>query len=98
MDDQSLFLSIAELTERFADGRLDPAGVAEHHLARIARIEPVLAAFQMVDAEQARRMAAAAAARWRAGAPLSALDGVPVTIKDNVDVAGWPTRNATRSG
>ncbi len=40
-------------------------------------------------------MAEAAEARYRAGAPLSALDGVPVTIKDLSAVAGWPRRRGS---
>ena len=95
MADPTLFLSIAEVTGRFRNGDLTPGALAELHLARIAEVEPRLAAFQIVDAEGARAMATAADARWRAGRPLSPFDGVPMTIKDNVDVAGHPTRNGS---
>jgi aspartyl-tRNA(Asn)/glutamyl-tRNA(Gln) amidotransferase subunit A len=95
MADPTLFLSLAELAAGYRAGRLDPVAVAEAHLARIAALEPRLNAFQIVDAEGARAMARQAAARWRAGAPLSALDGVPMTIKDNTDMAGHPTRNGS---
>ena len=44
------------------------------------------------------RQAAASAERWRAGTPLSALDGVPVTIKDNIAVKGFATPVGTASG
>jgi aspartyl-tRNA(Asn)/glutamyl-tRNA(Gln) amidotransferase subunit A len=93
--DPILFLSIADLTARFRDGTLTPEDVAERHIGRIEEVEPRLNAFQIVDGDGARRMAAAAAARWRAGRPLSALDGVPMTIKDNTDLAGFPTRNGS---
>ncbi len=95
MADALLFLDIAALTAQYRAGTLTPEAVAEAHLARIAAVEPRLQAFQIVDAAVARQMAAAAGARWRAGQPLSALDGVPMTIKDNTDVAGWPTRNGS---
>jgi aspartyl-tRNA(Asn)/glutamyl-tRNA(Gln) amidotransferase subunit A len=95
MADPDLFLNVAELAGRYGRGALRPSEVAERHLARIAEVEGRISAFQMVDAAGARAMAAAADARWRAGRPLSPLDGVPVTIKDNVDVAGLPTRNGS---
>ncbi len=95
MADPILFLSITEVNALFRRGELTPGILVERHIARIAEVEPRLAAFQIVDAEGARAMAAAADARWRAGAPLSPLDGVPMTIKDNVDVAGHPTRNGS---
>ena len=95
MAEAVLFLSIAEIHDRFASGRLSPIDLTEAHLARIADVEPRLAAFQIVDPGVARTMAAQAAARWRDGRPLSKFDGVPITIKDNTDVAGWPTRNGS---
>ena len=45
--------------------------------------------------EDAARDAEASDARWRAGAPRSALDGIPVPVKDEVHVAGAPTRGGT---
>ena len=95
MSDPTLFLSLAELAAAYRAGRLDPVGVTERHLARIDALEPRLAAFQIVDHAGARRMAAEAAARWRAGTPRSPLDGMPMTTKDNVDMAGFPTRNGS---
>jgi len=95
MSDPTLFLSLAELADAYRAGRLDPVGLTERHLARIDALEPRLAAFQIVDHDGARRQAAHAAARWRAGKPLSPLDGMPMTIKDNVDMAGFPTRNGS---
>lgn len=95
MADPSLFLSIAEVTERFRSGALTPSDLADRHLGRIAEVEQRLCAFQIVDSDGARAMAAEADHRWRAGRPLSPLDGVPITIKDNVDVAGHPTRNGS---
>ncbi len=78
--------------------RADPAlpvTVAERELARIAALEPSLHAFQLVDRAGAMAAAEASAARWRSGQPLGALDGVPLTIKDNIDVAGLPTRHGS---
>lgn len=46
--------------------------------------------------EEVLAAAEASAKRLRAGAPLSVLDGVPVAIKDEIDVAGFPTTLGTR--
>ncbi|TAD91172.1 MAG: amidase [Alphaproteobacteria bacterium] len=87
-------LSAAELAAGFANHTLDPRVVTEQCLERIEATRP-LCAFAYVDAEGARAAAAASAARWAAGAPMSRLDGVPVTQKDLQHVQGWPTRRGS---
>ncbi len=87
--------SVAHLSAAYRAGALSPEDVTERDLARIAAIDPVLHAFQHVDAAGARSAAAASAARWQAGQPLGPLDGVPLTIKDNMDMAGLPTRHGS---
>jgi aspartyl-tRNA(Asn)/glutamyl-tRNA(Gln) amidotransferase subunit A len=89
------FLSATALGQRYAAGDLSPLEVAEQHLARLEALEPALNAFQVVDRAGALRAAGEASERWRRGAALSPLDGVPVTIKDNVDMQGLPTRNGS---
>ncbi len=97
MNDDPCFLSIAELTARYADGTLSPVDIARAHLARAARFEAQLQAIQLIDDTGALRAAQASETRWRIGAPVGALDGIPLTIKDNVDVAGFPTRHGSRT-
>ena len=46
---------------------------------------------------RAMEAAGESAARWAAGRPLGLLDGVPVTVKDLVDLAGFPTRRGSRT-
>lgn len=89
------FLDVASLARRYRHGELRPSEVAEAHLARAAALQPHLNAFMFLDAEGARRAAEASDARWQAGQPRSALDGVPVTIKDIVDMAGFPNRSGS---
>jgi Asp-tRNA(Asn)/Glu-tRNA(Gln) amidotransferase A subunit family amidase len=67
-------------------------------LARIAAWETKINAMYVVDEAGALAQAAASEARWRAGAPLSALDGVPITIKDNIPVKGFATPVGTAAG
>ena len=80
------------MTRRFAKGELSPVDVLEATLAQLHRVNPALNAICLLDEPQGRRLAAESADRWRRGAPLGPLDGVPVAIKDTAHVAGWPTR------
>jgi amidase len=73
-------------------GRRSAREVVDASLARIAAVDPEVGAFQVVDAAAARRDADALAAANRPDLPLA---GVPVAIKDNVDVAGLPTRHGS---
>jgi aspartyl-tRNA(Asn)/glutamyl-tRNA(Gln) amidotransferase subunit A len=79
------------MAETFASGRSDPVEALERALAKAAASEHV---FISLSADRARREAHAAAARWKAGQPLSALDGVPLAWKDLFDVAGSVTTAA----
>ena len=83
-------LGAADLCAAFASRQVSPVEVAQSALAHIARWEPKLNAMFLVQAEGALVQARAAEARWRQGAPLSALDGVPVTIKENIHTKGDP--------
>lgn len=89
-------LSAAALAQGYARRLFSPREVTEACLARIARLEPVLNAMAVVDAEGARRAAAASERRWFAGRPAGPLDGVPATVKDLIDLAGFPTRRGSR--
>jgi Asp-tRNA(Asn)/Glu-tRNA(Gln) amidotransferase A subunit family amidase len=71
-------------------GTLSPVEVTQSVLAHIARWEPHLHASYLLRPELALAQARASEARWQRGAPLGPLDGVPVTIKDNIATAGDP--------
>src|SRR5215212_1190382 len=89
-------LGATELTALFAKGLLSPLEALDAAEARIRRLNPVLNAIVTLDPEGARSAARASSARWAKRTPLSALDGVPVTIKDNLLVRGlratWGSR------
>lgn len=88
-------LSASELGPLYRSGTLSPVEVARDALARIEAVEPQVNAFIHREPDETLRQAAASAARWKAGTALGPLDGVPVTIKDNLLVAGWPIRRGS---
>jgi Asp-tRNA(Asn)/Glu-tRNA(Gln) amidotransferase A subunit family amidase len=83
-------LSAAELAARYEGGELSPVEATRALLARIEAWEPRLNAMYLVQRDAALRQARDAEGRWRVQAPLSPLDGVPVTIKENVATKGDP--------
>ena len=83
-------LSANELLAAYRAGTLSPVEVTRAVLAQIERWEPHLNATYALDAEGALAAARAAEQRWREGRPLGALDGVPVTIKENIATRGVP--------
>lgn len=85
-----------ELRAGYEAGRFDPVDATEAVLGRIAECEPRVQALVLLDAGRARSDARASALRWRQGAPLSPLDGVPCTVKDNLHAAGWRTTWGSR--
>lgn len=90
-------LDVAALTAAFASGALSPVEVAEAALSRAQDVQPRFNAFTFIDRAGALEAARAAEARWRAGAALSAIDGVPTTLKDIVHVEGWAVRYGSRA-
>jgi aspartyl-tRNA(Asn)/glutamyl-tRNA(Gln) amidotransferase subunit A len=83
-------LSATELSQAFKAGDLTPSAALEAILARNVVVDAKLNVFAKLDAAGARAAAAESDRRWRSGEPLSALDGVPVTVKDNIPVKGLP--------
>jgi Asp-tRNA(Asn)/Glu-tRNA(Gln) amidotransferase A subunit family amidase len=83
-------LSAAELSRLYATGAASPVEVAQAVIAHIARWEPQLCALYAYDPEGALGQARESEARWRAGRALSPLDGVPLTLKENIATKGVP--------
>ena len=95
MGGQLCDLTVRELHALFEAGSASPVDVMEAVLRRIEQLDPVVNAFCRI-AEDALDMARASEARWHRKRPLGALDGVPVSIKDNVAVSGLATRYGSR--
>lgn len=83
-------LSAAELAALVRNRQVTAVQVLQAHLDRIQTMDPEIAAFQLVRAEQA--ISEAKALDKRDDLSALALAGVPVAIKDNIDIAGEPTR------
>jgi len=89
------YRSAADFERAYRSGRSDPMTVAERFLDAYAEINPRLRAFIAVNPDDVRRQALASAERWRLKAQLGPLDGVLVAVKDELDVAGYPTTVGT---
>ena len=84
-------LTFHDAVPRFQDGADTPRAYLERCLETIAKREPVVKAFTAINEAGARAAADASTARWRAGQPLSAIDGMPVAIKDLLETKDMPT-------
>jgi aspartyl-tRNA(Asn)/glutamyl-tRNA(Gln) amidotransferase subunit A len=83
--------SATELTAAYARADVSPEEVLKACLDRLDKINPLLNAVIAQDRAAATAAASASGARWRIGQPLSRLDGVPFTVKDNIVTADLPT-------
>jgi aspartyl-tRNA(Asn)/glutamyl-tRNA(Gln) amidotransferase subunit A len=90
-------LTAKELAAAYARRELSPEMAVQAVLERIERWEPRINAMYRVHREAALHDARAAAERWRSARPLSAIDGVPVTLKDNIYTRGDPAPIGTRA-
>ena len=83
-------MSAQELSAAYGRGTLSPLLVTQGLLERMAAWEPRINAMYRIDRDGALEQARASEARWRGGRPRSALDGVPITLKENIATRGDP--------
>ena len=86
------YACFSDACAQFAAGNDTPRAFLDRGLAALHEREPAVHAFVAYDLAAARTQADASTERWRAGKTLSAIDGLPVAIKDCFDVRGYPTR------
>ncbi len=83
-------MSAGELLAAYKSRKLSPVEAVDAVIARIEAWEPKLKALYAPDFGSARKAAAESAKRWQKGTPVGALDGVPITIKENIATKGVP--------
>jgi Asp-tRNA(Asn)/Glu-tRNA(Gln) amidotransferase A subunit family amidase len=77
---------------QFAASNDTPRDLLERCLAAITEFEPQIGAFVHLDIPAAQQAADRSTERWRAGRPLSPIDGMPIGIKDIIETADMPTQ------
>jgi aspartyl-tRNA(Asn)/glutamyl-tRNA(Gln) amidotransferase subunit A len=88
-------MTAVELLAAYKSKKLSPVEAVDGVIARIEAWEPKLKALYAPDFGSARKAARASEARWQKGAPQGALDGVPITIKENIATQGVPVPMGT---
>ena len=91
--------SVAAYLRAYREGGLEPVTVVQRLHEAIAKLDSGkerLGLFVARKPEEVQRAAEASGERLRSGKPLSVLDGIPVVLKDEVDLAGFPTTLGTK--
>src|SRR5262245_51446519 len=91
MSDEFLKLSLSDLAVHIARRDVSPRQVIASSLERIERLNPTLNAFISVRAEKAHDEIRAAEEAVDNGQPPGPLFGIPIAVKDNIDVTGEVT-------
>ena len=89
-------LTGAQIADKVRKGELTAEAVATAHLDRIAKFDGGVKAFLAVTKDLALAQAKAVDDKRKAGKPLGALAGVPVAIKDNIQLSGVETTCASK--
>ena len=93
------FPTIRDYTSAYLSGAVTPEQVAERVMSAIAasdRLRPPLRAFIACNREDVLSQAREATQRYAEGRPLGPLDGVPIAVKDEIDMVPYPTTVGTR--
>src|SRR6185436_18327230 len=84
-------LGLREAAQRIREGRLTSAELTRACLTRCSRLEPLVQAWEHLAPERAMEQAEDRDAALKTGGATGPLHGVPLGIKDIIDVAGMPT-------
>jgi len=88
-------LTAAELLRLYRRRELSPVEVTRDQLDRIEKFQPIINAFIVIDREGALATAKASEARWQKDEPISPIDGLGATVKDNIWLKGFPSRRGS---
>lgn len=93
------FRTVRDYCTAYEGGRTTPEEVAQRVVEAIAasdRLSPAMRMFIASNSDDVMRQARASTERWKAGKPLGPFDGVPVAVKDEIDMLPYPTTLGTR--
>jgi Asp-tRNA(Asn)/Glu-tRNA(Gln) amidotransferase A subunit family amidase len=90
-DQKPTMRSYLDATKSFASGKETPRAFLERSLQLLDSWEPRIGAFVCTNLPAARAAAEQSTERWRAGKPLSSVDGMPIGIKDIFETVDMPT-------
>jgi Asp-tRNA(Asn)/Glu-tRNA(Gln) amidotransferase A subunit family amidase len=85
-----VYAAISITRERLRKKEISPVELVKAHLERAQQLQPKLNAFVHLDAESALARARNLEGALVRGEALPPLGGIPLTMKSNIDVAGWP--------
>ncbi|KAH0987895.1 hypothetical protein GBA52_015072 [Prunus armeniaca] len=91
--------TISDYSRAYTSGEITPRTVAEHLIAAIheSSTPPLQMSFFInYKAEDILKQATESTLRYEQGVPISALDGVPIAIKDEIDCLPYPTTGGTK--
>ncbi|MGL6252884.1 MAG: amidase family protein, partial [Billgrantia desiderata] len=88
-------MDAGQLRALFESGKASPLEATRAALERIERFNEAVNAYVLVDREGAEAAAEASNKRWQQGRPLSAIDGIPVSLKDLTESVGLPARKGS---
>lgn len=96
MGDELCEMGVLDLARLYRRGEVSPVEVVSAHLGRSARLNPVLNAFLLLLPEASLEAARAVEGLFRARVDLGPLQGVPVSVKDLIQVSGTRTTAGSR--
>jgi len=92
---QKIF-DITAAGEELRNGSISPSGLLLKHMKAIDLYQSELNCYVSVDENAARKSTIASEKRFLKRMPLSVIDGIPIAIKDNINVQGMATQNGTK--
>ncbi len=81
-------LNASEITQQYAKKEISPVDVTSDILKRAENLNGSLNAFRLIDSDAALAQAKESEARWSAGKQIGPFDGIPISVKDIVQVKG----------
>jgi len=96
MSDDLSLMTATELAQLYRKKKVSPVETCQSIFKKIRELNPEINAFQYLNEESALENARASEKRWQQNASLGLVDGIPVTVKDNIHTKGWPSLSGSK--